>query len=103
MNSNKNKKKSKGQKHPSLDNVHVDSSEVQDLIKAIDDMSPEKIREQIQLMVDEMDLPGNSKDAILNKPLSEQRMLLKSAVYKDRSNEGKGKHLGIVTKNGIFF
>ena len=90
MNSNKNKKKNKGQKHTSLDNIHVDSSEVQDLIKGIDEMSSEKIREQILLMVDEMDLPTNSKDAILNKPLSEQQMLLKGAIYKDRSHEGKG-------------
>ncbi|KAI6658502.1 hypothetical protein LOD99_15302 [Oopsacas minuta] len=89
----KTKKRNKGpKKYPSHENINTDSSEVQDLIQEIDHMSPEKIRDLILQMLDEMDLPPPSKTAILNKGISEHKMLLKSSILKDHgTNSGQGR------------
>ena len=88
-----NKKKTKGLgKYPSHENINADSSEMNDLMQQIDEMSPETIRDRIREMVDEMDLPENSKNAILNKELNDQRMLLKNSIFKNHSTKVDGMY-----------
>ena len=85
------KKTKKGPgKYPSHENLNADSSEVNDLMLQVDDMSPEMIRERVREIVDEMDLPENSKNAILDKELPDQRMLLKNSIFKNHGTKVDG-------------
>ena len=85
------KRKQKGPgKYPSHENINADSSEMHELLQQVDEMSPEKIRDLVKEMVDEMDLPENSRNAILEKELPDQRMLLKNSIFKNHSTKVDG-------------